>query len=518
MRIVDPDTMKVLDKKSIDEYGVPGIVLMENAGRSVVDAIMDRYPRVLGKRVSIFCGRGNNGGDGFVVARHLRNRGVAVHLCLLSEVDGVRGDAAINLKIWRNMGEEVNTILSRQDIERHKKDIVHSSLIVDAIFGTGLSKEPEGIFGDVIDLINSLNLPVVSIDIPSGLDGRTGMAIGRSVKADMTVTMALPKIGLVVYPGLDYAGRLIVADIGMPHNLLEEEDFRYHLIDESMIKGVIKRRRGDTHKGDAGHLLVIAGSRGKTGAAALTSLSGLRAGAGLVTLALPASLNPIMEEKLTEVMTCPVDETGEAVISFDAINDIKGLLHTRNAIAIGPGLTPHPDIKRLVIELIRESSIPIVIDADGINSLVGETDILKEARSPCILTPHPGEMARLISSTPDDVQSRRIDVAKEFALEHRVYLVLKGARTVIADPEGTIYINTTGNPGMATAGTGDVLTGVIAGLLCQGYSALQATIVGVYIHGKAGDAVADEKGVRGMIAGDIMERIPYVVKDFLTHQ
>lgn len=514
MRVVDPEQMRRMDVKTIEGYGLPGICLMENAGKGVAGFILEGYPSLIGKRVSIFCGRGNNGGDGFVAARYFKNNGVNVDVYILAKERDVKGDALTNLNVWKAMGEKVFSILKPGDIEDYRSSIVHSKVIVDAIFGTGLKTNPQGIYAAVIDYINSLNIPVVSVDIPSGLNGRTGYPMERAVKADLTVTLGFPKIGLLVYPGIDYTGELKVVDIGMPAKVAEEENTPYHLIDEVMVKGILRRRRGDAHKGEAGHLLVLAGSCGKTGAAALTSIGALRAGCGLVTLGIPRSLNPVMEEKLTEVMTYPLEETEEATISSSAIEAIWGLIKMRKAVAIGPGLTTHPEVKEVVLELIERSPVPLIIDADAINCLVGETDTLKKAKSPCILTPHPGEMGRLLSMTPDELQRERVDIARGFAMEHKVYVVLKGARTLVADPEGQLYINPTGNPGMATAGTGDVLTGIIGGFLCQGYLPLHSSILGVYLHGKAGDRVACERGEIGIIATDLLDSLPKVIKDY----
>ncbi len=512
MKVVDPETMRLMDRKAIEEYGIPGLILMENAGRGVVECVIERYGEVRGKRVSILCGKGNNGGDGLVVARHLRNRGAEVGLYLFSREEDLRGDALVNLRIWKAMGGGVEVVLEEEDLEGMVSPLRHSKLIIDALFGTGLNSEPAGVYGRAIDLINGLSIPVVSIDIPSGLHGRDGRPLGRAVMADMTVTMALPKVGCLIYPGVDHVGELRVVDIGMPYKVCEEVDSPYHLIDREMVEGMVRRRRGDTHKGEAGHLLVIAGSTGKTGAAAMTAMGALRTGAGLVTLGVARSLNPILEEKVTEVMTHPLPETDGGTISSEALEEIRSLMRTRRAVAIGPGLTVHPEVRALVAGLIRESTLPLVIDADGINSLVGEASVLKDAKAPCILTPHPGEMARLLSMTPEEVQARRVEVARGFATEYGVYLVLKGARTLVADPQGRVYINPTGNPGMATGGVGDVLTGVIGGLLVQGYPPLQASIMGVYLHGMAGDMVAEERGGIGMVATDLLEYLPRALR------
>jgi len=317
MKIVDSDTMRLLDETAIKRYGIPGLVLMENAGRGVAKIIERHFGGLTGggkplpyegKRVSIFAGKGNNGGDGFVVARHLLNKGFNVCVYLLTRPQDVKGDAKVNMAIWEKMGGEVIEILSMRGIEKYKSNIKHSNFIVDAIFGTGLSADVKGIQKDVIGFMNSLNKSVVSIDIPSGLDASNGRILGDCVKATITATMAIPKIGLLVYPGVDYAGKVDVVDIGMPRELLEDKKIPWELLDNEGIRKLLKPRHGDTHKGSFGHVFVLAGAVGKTGAAAMTSMGAMRSGAGLVTLGIPKSLNPIMAKKLTEVMTLPLPE------------------------------------------------------------------------------------------------------------------------------------------------------------------------------------------------------------------
>jgi len=524
MKVVDASTMRQLDERAIKGYGIPGVILMENAGRGVTDLILKGFPQVLGKKVAIFAGKGNNGGDGLVVARHLSNRGVKVAVYLLGRTTDIKGDARANLDIWKAMKGEVREILSSEDIKGYGSEIRHAGLIVDAIFGTGLLSSVEGLYGEVIDFINSLHKPVVSIDVPSGLDASTGHILGHCIKAEVTATMALPKIGLLLYPGAGYAGRIEVIDIGMPKALLEADEIPWETLDSSLIKGLWRPRPGDCHKGSFRHLFVLAGSTGKTGAAAMTSLGAMRVGTGLVTLGIPRALNPIMEEKLTEVMTHPLPDTPSGTIAEESLDSIMAFITPSSpggtrwgAIAIGPGLMTQEGVKGVVLGLIERCPLPMVIDADGINCLAGDRQLLKKAIAPIILTPHPGEMARLIASTPKEVQSDRIGVAGGFAKEYGVVLVLKGARTIVAEPGGRVFINPTGNPGMASAGTGDVLTGVIGGLVAQGYGPLDAARIGVYIHGLAGDEVANRKGMVGMMATDILEQIPLTIKDLIRN-
>ncbi|MBI5286858.1 MAG: NAD(P)H-hydrate dehydratase [Deltaproteobacteria bacterium] len=525
MKVVDAPTMKRLDEKAINGYGIPGVVLMENAGRGVADLILKGFPHLLGKpvpagykerRVAVFAGKGNNGGDGLVVARHLVNKGIRVTVYLLAKAAQVRGDARINLGIWKAMGGEIKQLLSGKDIDEHKTAIRHAGLIIDAIFGTGLSSPVKGLYKEVIDFINSLNKPVVSIDVPSGLEASTGHVLGVCIRAQVTATMALPKIGFMVYPGAEYAGRVEVIDIGMPKRLLEEVEVPWEVLDKEWINRVWRGRPWNSHKGNFGHLFVLAGSIGKTGAAAMTSLGAMRVGAGLVTLGIPKGLNPVMEEKLTEVMTYPLPDTSSGTIGEGALDSIMAFIQDKKAIALGPGLTTQKEVRKVIMGLIQRCPIPMVIDADGVNILAGEARVLKKANAPIVLTPHPGEMARLVGSTPLDVQSDRIGIASRFARESGCIVVLKGARTVITEPGGRVFINPTGNPGMASGGTGDVLTGMIGGFLAQGYSPLEAAVVGVYLHGLAGDEVAREKGMIGMMAGDILDRIPVTIQNIVV--
>ncbi|MDP2682590.1 MAG: NAD(P)H-hydrate dehydratase, partial [Deltaproteobacteria bacterium] len=523
MKIVDAATMRRLDEIAIKKYGIPGLVLMENAGRGVVGIIErdfggltggDKPLPYEGKNVSIFAGKGNNGGDGFVAARHLSNKGFKVVVYLLAKKSDVKGDAKVNMNIWGRMGGEIIEILSMRGIEKYRSNIRHSALIVDAIFGTGLSSPVKGIHQKVIGFINNLNKPVVSVDIPSGLDASNGKVLGSCVKATITATMAISKIGLLIYPGADYAGRVETVDIGMPAELLKDERILWELLDFEGIKKLLRPRRGNSHKGTFGHVFVLAGSTGKTGAAAMTSVGAMRAGAGLVTLGIPKSLNPIMAKKLTEVMTYPLPESTSGVLGYEALGSIISFIRDKKVVIIGPGLTVSEPVKKLVLRLITESKIPLVIDADAVNCLAGDVRILKKAKAPVVITPHPGEMARLVGMTVKDVQEDRIGIASRFAKENNVIVALKGARTVIAEPSGRIFINPTGNPGMATAGTGDILSGMIGGFIAQGYSHIDAARIGVYLHGLAGDEAAKEKGQVGMMAGDILNILPQVINSF----
>ena len=515
MKIVTAQEMRNIDAQTIQDMGIPGVVLMENAGMGVVYAIEERYGDRASRLpfvVSIFVGKGNNGGDGLVIARHLVNRGYHVKMYMMAEPDKFTGDALVNLKIAQNMRLPMEFILSEEQLETHKARIAASDLLVDAIFGTGLKGAVRGYAASVIDYLNLTGLPIVAVDLPSGLEANTGKAEGPCIRAAVTVTMALPKRGLLLYPGADFVGDLKVVDIGVPYEVVESQDIQVSQVDRSDAVELLPKRPLSAHKGTFGKALVLAGSVGFTGAAAMTSEAALRVGTGLVTLGIPESLNVVMEMKLTEVMTRPLSETESQTIASAARDEIIELLSGADVVALGPGLSREPETVSLVQNLCKEIRIPKVIDADGLNALAESKDILNELGPQTILTPHPGEMARLMGCSITDVQSNRIEVARDFAKEHCVVLVLKGAPTVTANPDGTAYLNTTGNQGLASGGTGDVLTGTIAGLIAQGVSVTDAAVLGVYLHGLAGDLAAMKQGEAGMLAGDVLHHLPKAIR------
>lgn len=509
MKVATAEQMQELDRKAIETYRIPGILLMENAGREATEAILASFPDLDKKRVAIIAGKGNNGGDGFVIARHLMNRRIPVKVILLTDPKSLRGDAETNHYIFHRMRGEIIPAPSAKDYQKIKRDVEKADLLVDAIFGTGLDAEVRGYYREVIDHLNSLNKPLVAVDIPSGLNANTGKPLGTAIRASLTVTFGLPKLGLLLSPGTDYVGTLKIVDIGIPKNLVEEEKIQTHLLEGEEIRQFLSTpRRPDTHKGDYGHLLVIAGSVGKTGAAAMVCEAALRMGAGLVTLAIPRSLNPIMEMKLTEVMTEPLPETPKQTLSLRAFNTILRLCENKKAVVIGPGLGTFKETQSLILKLIRSIDLPIILDADGLNALATQPKLLPTSNRSLVLTPHPGEMARLIHSTVKEVQENRIGICKNFSQSTHAYLILKGYRTLIVTPKGEVYINPTGNSGMATGGTGDVLSGMIGGLICQGFDLLSCLKASVYLHGLAGDRVAQELGEKSLVATDLIRKIP----------
>lgn len=510
MKVATADEIRQLDRTAIEDLGIPGVVLMENAGLHVVNVIRERYPDLQNKRMLIVCGKGNNGGDGFVVARHLFNQGVDVRVTLLAEKHLLKGDAKINFDVVAKMNIPVVEITSNEQLPAFRNLVQQADIVVDAILGTGLKEAVRGLYKHIIESLNKSRKPVIAVDIPSGLSADTGVVFGSCIRADVTVTFAVPKRGVILYPAADYVGDLEVVDISIPKRLIEHSDLKVHLLEYADVRGGFRKRLPNTHKGTYGHVLVLAGSPGKSGAAVMTGRSALRTGAGLVTLAIPENLRVPLEIPTLEVMTVSLPETIKGTISVDAYDEIIPLTKDKRVVAIGPGLTTHPSTVALVHRLIKTLEIPMVIDADGINAVAQKPDILLEAKAPIVLTPHPGEMARLAPNIR--IQNNRIPVAQETAQKYHSFIILKGVRTIIASPDGSVFINPTGNPGMATAGTGDVLTGIIAGLISQNVIPVEAAKIGVFLHGLAGDIVAEEKGEYGMIAGDVIDAIPHAVK------
>jgi NAD(P)H-hydrate epimerase len=502
MRVLNASQMRDADKRAIEDIGIPSLVLMENAGRQTVAAMEAMYTDLPERQVGVLCGRGNNGGDGFVVARTLMQRGVDVSVFLLGRVAEVRGDARTNLEILGHLGVTVVEVSDSQAWELHFSELSDCTLIVDAIFGTGLNAPVSGLIESVIADVNASGIPVVAIDLPSGLSADSAEPIGPSIEAGLTVTLAAPKLPLVLPPGELRAGDIVIADIGIPNDVLESVGGpRVDLLTRASMRDLITPRSPDSHKGDYGRVLVVAGSPGKTGAAHLAAIGALRSGAGLVTVATPASCQAIVAAMAPEYMTEALHETDDGLDP----NDVDHVIEiARDVIAIGPGLGQMASTREFIKLLVDRATMPLVIDADGLNAFSGDPDRLmgREGRD-VIITPHPGEMGRLVGMSTDEVQSSRLEIARNFAGAHRVYVVLKGHRTLVATPDEKVFINPTGNPGMATGGTGDVLTGMIAAWLAQLLDAEAACKIAVYLHGMAGDlAEADESEI-SMTAGDV---------------
>jgi ADP-dependent NAD(P)H-hydrate dehydratase / NAD(P)H-hydrate epimerase len=504
MKVVTGQVMQLMDQRAIRELGVPGLALMEQAGLSCADAITESFGSGGRRRALIVAGKGNNGGDGFVIARILKERGWEAPVLLLASADAVTGDAAANLA--RLDHEEV--LFAPEGPSSHAQLFADVTVIVDALLGTGVKSEVTGSYAEVIDLINAAAAPVVAVDIPSGIDAGSGRVLGRAVRADVTVTFALPKLGNILYPGAEHCGRLILADIGMPAEVVADAR-GMEFVDLASAARLFRPRHPAAHKGSNGHCLVIAGSTGKTGAAAMAANSAVRTGAGLVTLAVPAGLNSTLELKTTEAMTLPVGRPDAGALPAGALSQLLKAARGKDAVALGPGIGAGAATFYLVQSLLPALPEPLVLDADGLNALAARPELLLSRKGRVtVLTPHPGEMARLANCSIPEVERDRIECARDFAVRYQVHLILKGARSIIAGPDGEIAINGSGNPGMASGGMGDVLTGVVAALLGQGYDPFNACQLGAFIHGHAADLVAARKGMQGLNATDVQEMLP----------
>lgn len=576
MKVVTAQQMQTLDRYTIEEIGLPGIVLMENAGRAVAKAMFKHFPDLWHQKVHIICGKGNNGGDGLVVARHLSAAGVLVKIFLLAKQENLAGDAAINLGLVQKLGLSLVEISTAEELAKFQAELTSADILVDAIFGTGFTPPVRGLAAEVIELLNQVKqgkqvnqanqanqvmqvspspnpLPsgervgkrvgervdervgeevgergtfsspgsqhkkikkaIVAVDLPSGLSSDTPQLFSPHLTADLTITFGLPKLSHLLPPACLAVGALKIADIGIPQQAVEQAKIMVEVTEKSYIRQKWPPRSLTSHKGTFGHLFILAGSLGKTGAAYLTSQAGARVGAGLVTLGIPASLNCIMEVKLTEVMTLPLAETEEQTLSLKAKPALAEQFSRMSALAIGPGLSTHPEVRELLAWIIEEANLPLVIDADGINNLAGQTHILQKAKYPPILTPHPKELARLLDLDLHLILEDRLAFVRKASQDFNCYCVLKGYRTLIAEPDGHLTINPTGNSALATGGTGDVLTGLIGGLLAQGFSQAEASRIGVYLHGYAADQIRRQRGESGLLAGDLIKALPMAMEE-----
>lgn len=509
MRLPTSEEMAALDRRAAEEFGISTLMLMEAAGRQVAAAASRMVERAH-PRVFVIAGKGNNGGDGLVAARVLAAAGWRVTVILVAREADVSGDAAVNLSAARRAGVEISP-LDSTGVPGLRGVLAGADLIIDGLFGTGFRGPVVGVAAKAIEAMNASGQPILAIDIPSGVHGDDGAVDGPAVRADATVTMGLPKIGVVLPPGAEHAGRVWVADVGHPPRLIDGAGVRTALVTRAMVDAAVPRRRIDAHKGAFGRVLVVAGAVGYTGAAALCTLGALRSGAGLVTTAVPAAIYPIVASIIVEGMPMPLADH-EGALAPEAADQIRGLAAAADVVACGPGLSRLPGPTAVVRRLIAECPKPMVLDADALNVLAGSADALRGARAPVVVTPHPGEMARLLDATVDDIQRRRLDVARAAAQRFGVVAVLKGARTVATSAEGDAFVVPTGNPGMATGGMGDVLTGAIAGFIAQGLSPLDAAWVAAYLHGLAGDLAASERGPAGLLAREVADRLPSALR------
>jgi len=511
MLVLTASEMARMDRRTIEEIGIPGIVLMENAARGAAAFFIEVVPDLLTRRIAVVAGSGNNAGDGFALARIFHGKGASVSVVCLRPPARLQGDALTNFQIIEKMGVPIHVWDDAADFDAQWQWIRESGAVIDAMLGTGLKSEVQGIYRRVIENLNALTVPILAVDLPSGLDASNGKPLGAAVRSSVTATFGFLKIGHLLEPGSEYAGRIEVVDIGIPPALAASEGINRRLLDEESVSAWLEPRSCFAHKGSAGHVAVLSGSLGKTGAATLICGGAARVGAGLVTLFVPESLNAILEVKLTEAMTLPIPETVDRSPAHGALEEILDFLEGKQAFAMGPGISLHPETKALVKDLLRKVRCPMVLDADALTALSDEPDLLRAASAPLILTPHPGEMARLVHGSVRLVQDNRVEMASEFSRKYGVILLLKGHRTIIAAPDGRLAINGAGNPAMATGGMGDTLTGMIAGFLGQGIEPFRAACLGAYVHGAAADRRIGGVSTRGLLASDVLEEIPAAI-------
>jgi len=516
MKILTAQQMQRIDRLTTERYGVPSLTLMENAGRSVVEFLAERFAPLAGQRVAILCGRGNNGGDGLVVARLLREQGLRPTVLLFAAPGKVSGDAAVNLRRLADSGMPA-VIEGPEAWQTIKASLQGTTLVVDALLGTGLTKPLGGLLLEVIREVNEglASAQVVAVDLPSGISADSGEQIGEHVRADFSVTFTAPKIAHVFPPACEHVGEWVVRQIGTPPEALENDpDLFLNLACREDFAWLARPRKPDSHKGSYGHVLILAGSVGKTGAAALAAKAALRAGTGLVTVATAESAIPTLASLGMEYMTVPLPQTDAGTISLRALDygRLDKLLEGKTVLAIGPGIGTVPETAELVRTLVNGRRLPVVLDADGLNAFDGRMDQFQSGGDlpDATLTPHPGELSRLVGVSTAEIQARRVETARDFARKHQVNLVLKGFRTLTAAPDGRVWVNPTGNPGMATGGTGDVLTGITAGLVAQYRNRPSSGVAAaaVFLHGLAGDLAAKETGQASLIAGDLIEALP----------
>jgi len=515
MYLVTAKEMQQMDQATIQQIGIPGQILMENAGSGAFRFMTRVFTELVTSKVAVIAGRGNNGGDGFVMARHLFQKDVSVKVFLLSAIDRVQGDARANLDLLYSLGIPVVEIPDADTFRKQRAALRRYDIFVDAIFGTGLNSDVRGHYRDVISFLNSLQQPVFSVDIPSGLNADNGQICGTCIQATATATFALPKIGHAVYPGAALTGALEIIEIGVPKQVIRQIQPLQFLLQKDMLTNVLQKRDPNTHKGKTGHLLVVAGSPGKSGAAAMTATAAMRVGAGLVTLGVPEGLHAVIEPQVTEVMTYALPQTTDGLLDERGLDALLGLAVDKRCLVVGPGIGMAEETKALLWGLLTTIKQPMVVDADGLNILAQHIEKLKLCRYPLILTPHPGEMGRLCDLSAAAIQMDRIKHARNLATQLGVHVVLKGAHTVMAHPDGSVFVNPSGNSGMASGGMGDVLTGAIAGFITQGYAPKEAIHLGVYLHGAAADYLRQHKGPFGYLATEVMNQLPDQIRNLL---
>jgi len=510
MLLCSAETMRGIDKTAIEEYGVPSTYLMTNAARAVAQAALARLPES-GGVAAVFCGPGNNGGDGVAAAAFLLRRGVEVRAFLVGSREKMTADT---LEMERRLLEQGGALEDFTDAPDLEEYLSRCDVIIDALFGTGLNSPLRGDALRAVGLINDTDAYVISADIPSGVHADTGAILGEAVCADETVTFALAKAGLFLEPGCTMCGKITLADIGIPKELTRNaRPLCYAVMDGDVS---LPHRRPDTHKGDYGRALIVAGSVGYTGAPVLAAKAASVTGAGLVTLAVPESVYTIAAVKCTEEMVFPLPASAEGTLSPLAAYPVMDRLSKSDVCLIGPGLGRVAPIREIVAAALKNAKVPLVLDADGINAVAGNIDVLDEASCPVILTPHDGEFARLAGSLPGDAPDGRLGAARRFAEQHGVVVVLKGHRTITALPDGSAYVNTTGGPAMAKGGSGDVLAGMITAFIAQKFPIKDAVLAAVYLHGLAGDIAARRLGEYSVTASAIIEALPEAISSVIS--
>jgi hydroxyethylthiazole kinase-like uncharacterized protein yjeF len=522
VRILTAEAMRGVDRMASERLGLGGLVLMENAALGVVDAIGSRYPDA--ESAAIFCGPGNNGGDGLAVARQLATRGYAVEVFLADGGRPLAGDAAVQLEICRRLGLSIHSLAPETPDELQAAaaplelaDALAAAgqhdLVIDALFGTGLARPLTGLFARLVEGLNELPRPRVAVDIPSGLSGSRAALPGPHLRADLTVTFAAPKVAHVFPPAADAVGELVVTDLGFPPHLVDAAEGDLHLLVGEELSGLLAPRARDSHKGVFGHLLLVAGSLGKAGAAVLAARAAVRAGAGLVTAAVPEPILAILQLGSVESMGVPLPAGASGGLAAAAVELVLAVAAGKSALALGPGLGQEAETAAAIRRLVAAVELPLALDADGLNAFAGRAEELAGRRAPTVLTPHPGELGRLLGIPTGEVQADRPAAARRAAALTGAIVVLKGSLTLIAAPGGGLYVNPTGNPGMASGGTGDVLTGILGGLLAQRLEPLDAACLAVYLHGLAGDLALDRLGGPSLAAADLIASLPAALAD-----
>ncbi|HEX9198643.1 MAG TPA: NAD(P)H-hydrate dehydratase [Acidobacteriaceae bacterium] len=524
MKVLTAEQMREADRLTTDRYGIPSLQLMENAGAAVADYLSHAFPDLSTHNILVLCGKGNNGGDGLVVARRLRERSAPPRVLLFAEASTVRGDAAANLQRWQEGGGELHVVASAAEWSPAREALGEADLIVDALVGTGVKGPVEGLLASVIEDVNAWRDKrkirgacarfVCSVDMPSGLPSGNEDFGGPVIRANATVTFTAPKIGQLLSPRADCVGKLIVREIGTPRELLDDDPtLNLHWLEPGEFRNLPMVRKPDANKGSFGHALIVAGSVGKSGAAVLGGRAALRVGAGLVTVATPADVLPVVAAGMPEMMTAPLLATKDGTASVRNLDSdhFGPVAQDKSVIAMGPGLSTNKETQKFIRAVLQKLSLPVILDADGLNAFAGHTDELRTRKAKLLaLTPHPGEMARLLDVTARDVQARRLEIALETAERWQSFVILKGFHTILATPDGRAYVNTTGNAGMATGGAGDVLTGMLAGLTAEFGTKNWESILGlgVHLHGLAGDVAAERLGEAPLVASDVIEALP----------